>query len=136
MGHKTYVIYYRSPVPHIGIGFNAPVTHGFGPVRDLQPHGPGTVGADLSKPVKVVVLDTTRDQEKAMLAKILERRDNPGTYDLRSRNCAHFVEDVLEAGGIETTRTLFPGALIKELRSKGVDATAGAKQSPGPCPSK
>jgi len=115
-GDKTYVIYYQTPIPHVGIGFNAPVTHGYRPAAGPLPIAQGEVSADLAEPVQIVVLDTTPAEEKAMLAKIRERQANPGIYNVASRNCAHFVEDVLAAGGIPTERTAFPPNLMKQLR--------------------
>jgi hypothetical protein len=51
-------------------------------------------------PVIYLHLQTTPEQDQAMLQAINQRIQNPGKYNLSGRNCAMFVEDVLQAGNV------------------------------------
>jgi hypothetical protein len=56
---------------------------------------------------KVVYLHhlITPEQDQAMEQAIEQRSNNPGIYNLSSRNCAMFVEDVLQAGNVVNSQS-------------------------------
>ena len=93
---------------HVGIGINTDSTQGFYPASFgfLSPlfNVPGGVFNDASMngaaPVIYLHLQTTPEQDQAMLQAINQRIQNPGKYNLSGRNCAMFVEDVLQAGNV------------------------------------
>jgi len=48
-----------------------------------------------------VKIRTTKKEDEAMCEAIKARKENPGSYNLYNRDCALFVVDVLEAGGVK-----------------------------------
>jgi hypothetical protein len=66
---------------------------------------PGWAGPDSLKETMPadgkVKIRTTRTQDEAMCEAIKARKENPGSYNLYSRQCTEFVEGVLEAGGVK-----------------------------------
>ena len=67
-------------------------------------------------PIGTVRISSTPEQDKAMQDFINESIQNPGAYNLYSRNCALFVEDVLRAGGFNGPETIQPYVLIREVQ--------------------
>lgn len=65
---------------------------------------------------QTIRIPTTAAQDKAMQDFIAARRNNPGIYDLNDRNCATTVRDVLRAGGVNTSETIFPKILMRNLQ--------------------
>ncbi len=93
---------------HVGIGINTDSTQGFYPASFgfLSPffNVPGGVfnDANMNGAATVIYLHhrTTPEQDQAMQQAINQRMRNPGKYNLTGRNCATFVEDVLQAGNV------------------------------------
>jgi len=102
---------------HEGIGPTADTTKGFYPAPSSQGldrfSGPGAVlrdaDAEAGKSSVCKAIKTTPEQDKKIADFVAARTANPGTYNLLSRNCSHFVSDALRAGGVPTTSTGIPG---------------------------
>ena len=77
--------------------------------------------------IEDIVIKTTEEQDRKIEAFILERRRNPGIYNLAGRSCGSFVQDALRAGGIDPVGTVGgPGSffeLRKALNEAGTDFT-------------
>jgi RHS repeat-associated protein len=110
---------------HVGVGVNCGNTTGFYPTVQsacliVGCSVPGWAGPDSTKeptPADAeVTLHTDLLGDEIMCEAIKERKRNPGLYHLFSRNCASFVEDVLEAGGVKgVPRTNKPRVLFWNL---------------------
>lgn len=107
---------------HVGVGVNTNDTSGFYP----DSHSlclifgcdvPGSVENDEDQhpgitPVDVIVIPTTPAQDAAMERAMNEWK---GAYNLYGRNCASFVEYVLNAGGVSVPQRTVPWWLMKDL---------------------
>jgi hypothetical protein len=119
---------------HVGIGVNSSQTSGLYPADDADPVAtatgqdvPGVVHPDTRVPEANVTIPTTPEQDAAVQAAIDARTADPGNYNLLNNNCSDFVQDALGAGGIGTSGTTFPRALMNELQ--GAAGGAGINQS-------
>src|SRR3990172_9789847 len=108
---------------HVGVGVNTTNTRGFYPDPDSSPLRTttgqdvnGTTLPDTRAPIDSITITTTSDQDSAIQKAIENRTQNPGTYNLFSRNCAGFVNDVLDAGGIHCPDTILPRELMDDLK--------------------
>jgi RHS repeat-associated protein len=108
------------PVPaggfgHTGFGFPGdPYTAGFyptttapvypnraGPLNPNRAHGPGGLFPDVGEGPRVCkLIHTTSAQDACMLQQRVERLQNPGTYDVATRQCTGFVHNSLKGCGI------------------------------------
>ena len=113
------------PFGHIGAGVNTSQTVGLYPAPTANPiatamglNVDGFVHPDLRKPVpgQTITLQTTPQQDAAMLAVINQALATPPQYNLQTFNCAFFVEDILRAGGIQVPSTRFPRGLMNYLQ--------------------
>ncbi len=64
-----------------------------------------------------VSLQVTPEQAKEMRAFITQSEHQPQSYDAVYHNCAHYVEEVLHAGGIAAPHDRTPGGLVADLRT-------------------
>jgi hypothetical protein len=64
---------------------------------------------------QIVVIHTTPQQDQAMQRVINQMQNDPGSYNLYGRNCAIFVERVLQAGGQNPPNTPYPRKLFNGL---------------------
>ena len=110
---------------HVGVGVNSPNTTGFYPSPNApkalvaigQPV-PGVMQPDTLTPIVTVTIPTTPQQDQAVQNFINQRINNPGNYDLNDRNCATTAHDALNAGGINTPKTILPRTLINNLQQQ------------------
>jgi len=77
---------------------------------------PGVVQRDRRQPVQTITIRTSPAQDEAMQRIITEALGRPRPYNLFSRNCAIFVEEVLRAGSLQVPNTNLPGVLIRQLQ--------------------
>jgi RHS repeat-associated protein len=106
---------------HVGVGVNTTDTVGFYPTNTslclvFGCSVPGQVGNDQDHhsgmSPDVIVIPTTPDQDASMQRAI----DNwSGKYNLYGRNCASFVEYVLNAGGVSAPQDTVPKTLWHDL---------------------
>jgi RHS repeat-associated protein len=97
---------------HVGFGIvgTDPYTYGFYPLynsdarwyrQQNRMHGPGRVKPDISEGEQTCIrVPTTPNQDRCMLRCRWRRYDNPGTYDLMSRQCTSFVRDCMHECGL------------------------------------
>jgi hypothetical protein len=52
-------------------------------------------------------IDTTPEQERAMVQAIYARLYKPGNYNLTGRNCSLFTGEILRAGGIPIPENMY-----------------------------
>jgi RHS repeat-associated protein len=124
LGLYVTVIQYKgrpgNPFGHIGIAVNSSATLGFYGDDSLAMLAgdpvPGHIASDFGHQVeKVITLDTTIEQERAILDFIIKRIEHPGSYTMGGRNCGSFVAEALEAGGLETSGSPFPRSLMQDI---------------------
>jgi hypothetical protein len=93
---------------HVGVGLDSDDTSGFYPIKKALclATGCSTPGNVFSDQMKEGVayattrIATTAGQNAMMKMTITQREQNAGMYNLFNRNCAEFVEDVLDYGGV------------------------------------
>ena len=112
---------------HVGIGVNSEQTSGYYPTERptcllFGCNVPGQILNDaLNNPgetPKIIRIQTSAEEDRAMQAAMAQRTNTPGEYNLGSRNCAHFVEDVLNAGGVRgIPDTKYPKDLFRVLEA-------------------
>ena len=122
--HEVTVSFWKKPAKglgHVGVGLDSDETSGFYPINDAVCllSGCNMPGNVLWDQMKEGVADattriaTTAGQNAMMQMAITQREQNGGMYNLFSRNCAEFVEGVLDYGGVpygpytEYPRTFF-----------------------------
>src|SRR5690606_14196381 len=76
---------------------------------------PGVILPDTRTPIQTITIPTTSTQDQAMQNFINQATQTPGNYDLYNRNCATFVQDVLNASGTHCPRTIRPRILMNDL---------------------
>ena len=114
---------------HIGVGVNTSNTLGLYPASAGDPVTAvvglvnGTVKPDTRQPSQTpLVIPRSPAQDKAMQAVINQALANPPAYNFLSRlsgkNCATFVKDVLQAGGIQVPNTILPAVLFGVLQQQ------------------
>lgn len=70
-----------------------------------------------NKAEQSVTIRTTPDQDKVMAKVLNEALGLPSQrYNLYNRNCAQFVQEVLEAGGVQVSNTRFSHELMNYLQ--------------------
>src|SRR5262249_39591786 len=116
---------------HIGIGVNTPNTTGFYPSPSSSPFTvmtgqsvPGVMLPDTREPTSSITISTTPTQDRAIQQFISERTRTPGNYDLNGRNCATTVREALAEGGIDTSPTILPKSLMRELQQQFATPTS------------
>jgi RHS repeat-associated protein len=109
--HEVTVSYWPKPAMgfgHVGVGLDSDDTSGFYPIKKALclATGCSTPGNVFSDQMKEGVayattrIATTAGQNAMMKMTITQREQNAGMYNLFNRNCAEFVEDVLDYGGV------------------------------------
>ena len=108
---------------HVGVGINTQNTIGFYPDNGSNKFNtltsrdvPGRMSADQRTVVESITIPTTPAQDLLMMNALINRINNPGNYNLRNRNCATTVNDVLQAGEINVPETNRPQQLMDDLR--------------------
>jgi RHS repeat-associated protein len=78
---------------------------------------PGAVKpVDPSRPIlDTITIPTTPAQDAAMQQYIDNRTQQPGFFQLTTRNCAQFAADALRAGGLAVPYDVLPGSLMQDL---------------------
>ncbi|MBZ0160622.1 MAG: DUF6531 domain-containing protein [bacterium] len=106
---------------HIGVGINTPQTVGHYPLersiavlagQDVL----GTVRLDPRQAIQTIMIPTSPSQDAIMQQILSNALGQPRPYNLFSRNCAIFVEEVLRAGGLQVPNTILPKQLFRQLR--------------------
>lgn len=94
----------------------------FGLAEDLATGIPnyvaGHVQQDYRIPEAKAVIHITVSQARAARAFIWQAEHNPQIYDFLYANCAHWVEEVLAAIGIDTPNEETPGDLVDYLAQR------------------
>jgi RHS repeat-associated protein len=105
---------------HVGIAVNSNDSVGFYPLSDWGIFwGPGLVKPDTRTPVDSITIPTMPEQDAAIQQYLNDHMGlNNGNYSLTSRNCARFVENSLNAGGLSVSNTIFPWALMDDLHKR------------------
>jgi RHS repeat-associated protein len=100
---------------HVGIAVNSNQSVGFYPLSDWGIFwGPGLVKPDTRRPVDSITIPTTPEQDGWIQQYLNEHMGlNNGNYSLTSRNCARFVENSLNAGGVSVSNSILPWALME-----------------------
>ncbi len=106
---------------HIGVGVNTAQTVGHYPLEDsievlIGKDVAGTIQSDRRRRLQTITIPTNPAQDRAMQAIITRALGQPRTYNLFSRNCAIFVEEVLRAGGLQIPNTILPRRLMRQLQ--------------------
>jgi RHS repeat-associated protein len=128
-GLNVTITYYPNAATgygHVGVGVNSDQTSGFYPIPGnnswcllFNCSTPGNLLWDQMQsgytPYSVTI-PTTPEQDALMQAAIDRRLHDGGMYNLRGRNCARFVEDVLNAGFVPNVPdTQYPMALFRAM---------------------
>jgi RHS repeat-associated protein len=103
-----------NPYGHIGLGVNTMQTEGFYPDVDL-PAYPGHILPDLAQPIGCMIIHTTPQQDQDIQNFINSRRKKPGWWKVPGRDCANFVHDALQSGGITVGDSSLPPKLWSDL---------------------
>jgi RHS repeat-associated protein len=114
-----------NPFGHIGIGVNTNQTVGLYPVSDLIAlTGFPTTGIVLpdnptgNRTIEdTITIWTTTDQDQEIQDFLNNAKNDPGKWSMFGRNCAVFVEQALQAGGLKAPNALLPGDLILALQN-------------------
>ncbi len=107
---------------HVGIGVNTTNTVGQRPQAGANPLSiisgrdvPGEISPDQATPQHVTI-PTTSDQDQRAQQCIDQRTQQQQNYNLYNNNCAQFVQQCLNAAGINTSGTMFPRTLFHQLQ--------------------
>jgi hypothetical protein len=101
------------------------------------PRWPRPEDSDLGRSVESIRIRTSPEADEAMRKVLDEALGDPvQRYNLYWRNCAQFVQEVLEAGRVRVSNTQFPYDLMNYLqwqygRGRG-RAIPPAAPTPGP----
>lgn len=137
-GLDVVVCFFPEPAQgfgHVGFGFpGEPYSIGFYPNPNSERkwgrqaqrlNGPGGVFPDVGDGPRVCKwIHTTPDQDHCMMQKRIERLQNPGDYNVATRQCTGFVQDSLKGCGIPSGSTdprpknwfpTLPGSIIPNL---------------------
>lgn len=109
---------------HVGIGINTKSTVGRYPAEGssgidmfLGNDVSGEIRPDQRCAERTITLNSTSEQDKAMQDYIEQAMNDPGNYNLYELNCAHFVQEVLRAGGFNGPSTNRPRILMNHLEA-------------------
>jgi hypothetical protein len=112
-----------NPFGHMGIAVNSSWTLGFYGDDSLSmligDPVSGHVAPDFGHDVIATIrIETTPEQDRLISGFIVKRIVHPGMYTLGGRNCAAFVREALRAGGLETSRSVFPSRVMEEITQR------------------
>ncbi len=77
---------------------------------------PGTVRLDPREAIQTLTIPTSPAQDTVMQQVLSKALGQARPYNLVSRNCSIFVEEVLRAGGLQVPNTIFPRQLFRQLQ--------------------
>ncbi len=111
---------------HIGVAVNGAESIGHYPrvssrAVAMGQDVPGLVERDAARHagedrLERITIATTGEQDRLMLGYINQAMRQPRAYNLYSRNCATFVEEVLRAGHLQVVNTRLPVRLMRQLQ--------------------
>jgi hypothetical protein len=120
---KQYTGRFPNPLGHIGIAVNGVATLGFygddSAAMMIGDPVPGTLMPDAGHVLEeTTFINTTPEQDQAIIDFITRRIMNPADYTLGGRNCANFVSQALAAAGLGTNNSVYPRVLFRDIRNR------------------